>query len=116
MRRLMLLAALLLLLSSAYAYDLNACKGDSDWNAIGYCILQGSFSGDYVFFAIIMLAMFAVFCWRVNMPAGASIGIGLVILFALGGFMGATGTMLMNLSVLAIGVMIGLTILHFIRR
>lgn len=116
MKKLLVLLALLLMLSLAYAYDINACKGDGDWNAVGDCIIRGTFGGDYLFFAIIMLSLFAIFMWQTNMPEGAVLGVGLVVFFALGSFLGVYYQVLLNLTILAIGVMIGLAILHFIRR
>lgn len=111
----MVLLVFLLLLSSAYAYDLNATRGSSDWNAIGNQIVRGSFSGDYNFFALIMLMLFAIFAWQARLPMGATLGIGLITLFGLGPMILGYSTLL-NLVVLSIGVLIGLAILHFVRR
>lgn len=116
-KALLVLVALLLLGNAVFAYDLNATSGSGDWNAIGGQIVRGSFGGDYMFFALVMLAMFTLFIWQAGIPAGGAIGIGLVLLFALGPmFSGGLFTTLFNLIILATGAMVGLAILHFVRR
>lgn len=116
MKKALVLLALLFLIVSVYAYDLNACEGDADFNAIGNCIIRGTFGADPKFFAIIMLLIFTIFMWQSRVPSGAAIGIGLIIFFALGTSLGDLYQPLLNLAVLAIGVMVGLAILHFVRR
>ena len=107
---------LVLMAASAFAYDLNATKGSGDFNAIGNTILRGAFGGDPLFFAIIFLGIMGVVMWQANMPMGAVLGVGLVIFFALGSSLGASYSVLLNLTVLSIGILIGLAILHFVRR
>jgi len=117
MKRFVLMAlALCFLCSAAYAYDLNACQGNNDWNAIGGCIVSGAFGGDYIFFGIIMLGLLAIFMWQTNMPASAGIGVGLVVIVALGGMLGSYYPMLLNLAIIAIGAMLALALMHFVRR
>ena len=115
-RFLLVVVALLLVSQAVFAYDLNATEGCGDMSCIGATIVRGSFSGDYVFFSIIMITLFALFIWQAGIPAGGALGIGLILLLALAPMLGATFTMLFNLILLAIGVMIALAILKFIRR
>ena len=116
MRKTILVAFMLLLIaSSAYAYDTTSCKDANGFGAIGNCIIRGSFGADERFFAILMLAIFMGFMFQSRLPAGAAMGIGLVIFFALGGFLGELYTVLLNLAVLTIGIMVGLALLHFVK-
>jgi hypothetical protein len=106
-----------LLIGTAYAYDVSNCSDNNNWQSIGNCILEGSFAGDYLLFALIMTMLLMIFMWQTNMPAGAAIGISLIMFFALSGFLGANlYGMLFNLSLLVIGAMVGLAILHYVRR
>ena len=107
---------LLLIASSAHAYDTSSCADANGFASIGNCIVRGSFGADYMFFAIIMLAIFMGFMFQTRMPAGAAMGIGLIIFFAMGAFLGDLYTVLLNLAVLTIGIMVGLALLHFVRR
>jgi len=116
MKKLIVLFVLLLFVSFAYAYDLNACVDDNSFAAIGNCIAQGAFGGDLMFFAIIMLMIFTIFMWQARAPMGAALGLGLILFFAMSSFFGDLYTTLLNLMILAIGVLVGLAILHFIRR
>ena len=116
MKKLFVGLFLVLMLASAFAYDLNSTTGVGDWNGIGNTILRGSFGGDPLFFAIVFLGIMAVMMWQANMPMGAVLGVGLVIFFALGGMLGEYYSVLLNLSVLAIGILVALAILHFVRR
>ncbi len=116
MKKMFVVLFLLLMIASAFAYDLNGIEG-GDMNAIGQTLIRGSFGGDYLFFAIIFIGLFAVMMWQANMPMGAVLGVGLVVFFGLGSYMlDNYYTVLLNLSVLAIGILVGLAILHFVRR
>lgn len=115
MKKILTVIALILVLSTVQAYDLNACRSLDDFNAMGNCIVRGSFGGDPLLFAIIMIGMFAVFMAYARMPQGAAIGMGMVLFFAMGDALGVHYSMLLNLSILAIGVLVGLSILHFIK-
>lgn len=116
MKKAIVLLFLLLLASTAYAADLNACKDNNGFTAIGNCLMRGSFSGDGMFFSIIMIVIFAVFMFQARLPAGAVLGLSLIMFFALGPFMGNLYVTLLNLTIMAIGVLVGLAILHFVRR
>jgi hypothetical protein len=116
MRKAFVALFFVLMLAPAFAYDLNGTEGVNDWNGIGQTILRGSFGADPLFFAIIFIGLLAIMMWQANMPMGATLGIGLIILFALGASLGATYTILLNLTILAIGILVGLAILHFVRR
>jgi len=113
-RALLALFFALFLPGIAFAYDLNACSG-SDFNAIGCAIIQGSFSANSVFFAIVFFGLFCLTMFAARAPAGAAIGIGVILLFSLSGFLGVFYTPLFNLMLVVIGVGIGLAILHFVR-
>lgn len=115
-KKILTVILLLLFLSTVQAYDLSVCKDLSDFNKMGNCIIRGSFSGDPLLFSIIMIGMFAIFMAYARMPQGAAIGLSLILFFALGDSLGIHYTMLLNLAVLSIGIMIGLTVLHFIKR
>ena len=107
---------LLLIVSSVNAYETDSCADANGFASIGNCIMRGSFGGDERFFAILMLAIFMGFMFQSRLPAGAAMGIGLVIFFAMGGFLGELYTVLLNLAVLTIGIMVALALLHFVRR
>lgn len=115
-KKILIVVALLLAVSTVQAYDLNACRDLDDFNKMGNCIIRGSFSGDPLLFSIIMIGAFAIFMAYARMPQGAAIGLGLIVFFSLGSSLGAYYTLLLNLSILAIGFMIGLTVLHFVKR
>lgn len=115
-KKILTVVALLLFLSTVQAYDLNACRNLDDFNKMGNCIIRGSFSGDPLLFSIIMIGAFAIFMAYARMPQGAAIGLSLIVFFALGDSLGVHYTLLLNLAILTIGIMIGLTILHFIKN
>lgn len=77
--------------------------------------MRGAF-GDVFFFALIMLALFALMMWQVGMPQGAALGVGLIVFFALDGMLGTNYVTMTNLIIVAIGTIVGLAILHFVRR
>lgn len=116
MRKVLVLAALLFLLSPAIAFDINVSRDGNTFADIGDVIVRGAFGADYIFFSMIILALFAMMMWQANMPMGATLGIGLIILFAVGPLMQGYEYVLTNISVLAIGALIGLTVMHFVRR
>lgn len=101
---------------NAFAYDLNSCKSVGDWNGIGNCIARGAFGGDFLFFSMIMLLLMAIFMWQARMPAGAAIGVSLIMFFGLLPFMVNIALPLINLIIVVIGISVGLAILHFVRR
>lgn len=116
-KALLLVVALVLFTHAVFAFDLNATSGCGDFNCMGHQIVRGAFGGDFMFFAIIMLIMFSIFVWQAGIPAGGAIGIGLILLFALGPLMtGGVYTTLLNLIILVVGALIGLAIMHYIRR
>ena len=117
MRKVLILLAFILLVGSAFAYDLNACQGDGNFTKIGECIIHGSFSGSTVLMAFIMMIIFSVFMWQAKVPMGAALGLGLILVFALLSWLpSGIGLFMINLAILAIGVLVGLAILHFVRR
>lgn len=116
MKKPLVVLALLFFLAPAMAYDINASRDGNSFADIGDVIVRGAFGADYVFFSIIILGLFAMMMWQANMPMGATIAIGLVVLFAVGPLMADYYPIMVNLTMLAVGTLVGLTILHFVRR
>ena len=122
MQKAMLLVLFLLFCSAVSAFDLNGLCTDvnqqGDFNAIGDCLLKGVFAGDAQFFGIIFLLIFAMFAFEARLPWGATIGIGLILAFALL----APGTtlnqadILISLAVLATAAMLIIAIIRFVKR
>lgn len=116
MKKYLVIAFMLLIFAvSAYAYDLNSCRDGNSLADVGECIQIGVF-GDTFFFALIMILMLAIFMWQTRIPMGASIGIFLIMLFMLSPYLTGTYDMLFNLSLVTIGALVGLALLHFIRK
>lgn len=115
------LLAFILISQTVFAYDLNACipsnvsSATPDFNGIGCVIMQGAFSATPLFFALVFFAIFALTMYVARVPAGASIAIGVITVFALGPFFGVYYGMLFNLFLIVIGGLVGLAILHFVR-
>lgn len=115
MKIILVFLMLLIFTTSIYAYDLNGCKDGNSLADIGECVQIGVF-GDSFFFALIMILMFMIFMWQSRIPAGASIGLGLIMLFGLSPWLLGAYATLLNLTILAIGVTMGIAMLHFLRR
>ncbi len=117
MKKLAIVLILLMALQPVFAYDVSECKDNNNFSGIGNCILQGSFGGDPTFFSIIFIGLFAIMMWQAKAPSGITLGLGLIMFFALNsGMLGPYYTVLINLTILAIGVLTGLAIIHFVRR
>lgn len=115
MRKALIVLVLVLMLSSAQAYDLGTCASDTNFTGIGNCIVRGAF-GDVFFFSLIMLALFSLMMWQTGVPQGVALGVGLIVFFALDGMLGTQYITMTNLIIVAIGTIVGLSILHFVRR
>ncbi len=105
MKRLIALFMFLLFAGSALAMDLNGCDfNNSDLNAIGGCIVRGSFSNEF-FFSIILLLVFSVFMWQSRVPMGATLGITVLMIAAMDVMLGPYFNFMLDMVILTVAVL-----------
>lgn len=107
--------AFMLLFSTASAFDANApIDSNASFGEMGEFIVTQSF-GDWTFFGLILIVISAAAVWRSGSSKSAGIPLAFILVMALVSIGSPYFTVLLNLLVIATGVMLALAVIQYAR-
>lgn len=90
--------------------------GDANVSAMGNCMVDMAFGGDFIIGGAVVLLLFGFLLWKTRSPASVVLPIGFVLVYALMAWDTTIFGVIYYLGLLVMGVAFGMLVLKFGRK